>query len=53
MRGDGREFKNYREYMDTVNNEIFIIIMIETVECLKKLEEIVSVPEVYVLLVGP
>lgn len=53
MRGEWGEFKNYREYMDAVNEELLIIPMIETQESLDNIEEILSVPGVDVLLVGP
>jgi len=53
MRGEWGEFKNYREYMDAFNEQILVIPMIETMESLSNIEEIVSVPGVDVLLVGP
>lgn len=53
MRGEWGEFKNYREYMDAFNEQILIVPMIETMESLSNIEEIVSVPGVDVLLVGP
>jgi 4-hydroxy-2-oxoheptanedioate aldolase len=53
MRGEWGEFKNYREYMDTFNAQILVVPMIETMESLSNIEEIVSVPGVDVLLVGP
>jgi 4-hydroxy-2-oxoheptanedioate aldolase len=53
MRGEWGEFKNYREYMDTFNEQILVVPMIETMESLSNIEEIVSVPGVDVLLVGP
>jgi 4-hydroxy-2-oxoheptanedioate aldolase len=53
MRGEWGEFKNYREYMDAFNEQILIVPMIETKESLSNIEEIVSVPGVDVLLVGP
>ena len=53
MRGEWGEFENYREYMDAVNNELLIIPMIETMESLNNLDEILSVPGIDVLLVGP
>ena len=52
-RGEWGEFVDYREYMSTVNNELLIIPMIETMEALNKIDEILSVPGVDVLLVGP
>jgi hypothetical protein len=30
VRGEWGEFKNYRDYLDTVNNELVIVPMIET-----------------------
>ncbi|TFH17717.1 hypothetical protein E4H04_04525, partial [Candidatus Bathyarchaeota archaeon] len=53
MRGEWGEFKNYREYMDAFNEQILVIPMIETVESLTHIDDIVSVPGVDVLLVGP
>ncbi len=53
MRGEWGEFQNYREYMDAVNEQLLISPMIETVEALDNLEDILSVPGIDVLLVGP
>lgn len=53
VRGEWGKFENYREYMDTVNREVLIIPMIETVESLNNIDEILSVPGIDVLLVGP
>ncbi len=53
MRGEWGEFDNYREYMDAVNEELLIIPMIETVQAMNNMEEILSVPGIDVLLVGP
>jgi 2-keto-3-deoxy-L-rhamnonate aldolase RhmA len=53
MRGEWGKFENYREYMTAVNNELLIIPMIETVEALDNIDEILSVPGIDVLLVGP
>jgi 4-hydroxy-2-oxoheptanedioate aldolase len=53
MRGEWGEFKTYREYMDAFNEQILVVPMIETMESLSNIEEIVSVPGVDVLLVGP
>ena len=53
MRGEWGEFENYRKYMNAVNNEVLIIPMIETMESLGNLDEILSVPGIDVLLVGP
>ncbi len=52
-KGEWGEFGSYREYMDIVNEELVVIPMIETMESMANLEEIVSVPGVDVLLVGP
>jgi 2-keto-3-deoxy-L-rhamnonate aldolase RhmA len=52
-RGEWGEFDNYREYMSAVNKELLIIPMIETVEALNNIDEILSVPGVDVLLIGP
>ena len=53
MRGEWGEFKDFTEYMSTVNEEVLIIPMVETSKALKNLDEIVSVPGIDVLLVGP
>jgi 2-keto-3-deoxy-L-rhamnonate aldolase RhmA len=53
MRGEWGIFENYREYMSTVNDELLVIPMIETVEALNNINEILSVPGIDVLLVGP
>jgi 2-keto-3-deoxy-L-rhamnonate aldolase RhmA len=53
MTGEWGEFENYREYMDTVNRELLIVPMIETMESLNNMEDILSVPGIDVLLVGP
>jgi 2-keto-3-deoxy-L-rhamnonate aldolase RhmA len=52
-RGEWGKFDGYREYMDIVNEELVVIPMIETMESMGNLEDIVSVPEIDVLLVGP
>jgi 4-hydroxy-2-oxoheptanedioate aldolase len=52
-RGEWGAFKSYREYMDTVNNELVIVPMIETKQALENLDAIASVPGVDVLLIGP
>jgi len=52
-RGEWGEFKNYRDYMDTVNRELVIAPMIETNQSLENLDAIASVPGVDVLLIGP
>ena len=53
MRGEWGEFENYRDYMDAVNEELVIIPMIETVQAMNNIEEMLSVPGIDVLLVGP
>jgi 4-hydroxy-2-oxoheptanedioate aldolase len=53
MRGEWGKFENYREYMDAVNRQVLVIPMIETLESLKNIDEILSVPGIDVLLVGP
>jgi 2-keto-3-deoxy-L-rhamnonate aldolase RhmA len=54
QRGDwGRDFANYREYMDTANSEMLIVVMIETNTSLANVDEICAVPGIDVLLVGP
>ncbi len=49
----GREFSTYRDYMDTANNEMLIVVMIETNASFASIDEICSVPGIDVLLVGP
>jgi 2-keto-3-deoxy-L-rhamnonate aldolase RhmA len=53
QRGEWGEFKSYREYMDTVNDQLLVIPMIETIPALNSIEEILSVPGIDVLLIGP
>ena len=53
VRGEWGEFESYREYMDAVNQQLLIIPMIETVEAMDNLDDILSVPGIDVLLVGP
>jgi 2-keto-3-deoxy-L-rhamnonate aldolase RhmA len=53
MKGEWGKFENYRDYMDAVNREVLIIPMLETVESLNNIDEILSVPGIDVLLVGP
>ncbi len=53
VRGEWGEFKNYRDYLDAVNNGVVIVPMIETNEALENLDAIASVPGVDVLLIGP
>ena len=49
----GREFSNYREYMDTANDEMLIVVMIETNASFANIDQICSVPGIDVLLGGP
>ena len=53
MRGEWGEFDNFTEYMAAVNEQVLTIPMIETLKALKNLDEILSVPGIDVLLVGP
>jgi len=53
MRGEWGEFEDFTEYMSAVNEELLIIPMVETLKALKNLDEILSVPGIDVLLVGP
>src|SRR6201998_2386494 len=53
VRGEWGEFKNYRDYLDAVNNELVIVPMIATTHALKNLDAIASVAGIDVLLVGP
>jgi len=53
VRGDWGEYANYRDYLDAVNQQLLIIPMIETIEAMENIDDIVSVPGIDVLLVGP
>lgn len=54
QRGDwGKEFPDYRDYLDTANNEMLIVVMLETNVSLANIDEICSVPAIDVLLIGP
>ena len=53
VRGEWGEMENYRDYLDTVNEELLIIPMIETQRAIDNIEDILSVPGIDVLLVGP
>jgi 2-keto-3-deoxy-L-rhamnonate aldolase RhmA len=53
VRGEWGETKSYREYLDTVNEELLIIPMIETQQAIDNIDEILSVSRIDVLLVGP
>ena len=52
-RGEWGEYENFREQMSAVNEELLIIPMVETMKALSNLDEILSVPGIDVLLVGP
>ena len=52
-RGEWGEFAGYRDYLDTVNDQLVVIPMIETTESLDNIDDILSVPGIDVLLVGP
>ncbi len=52
-KGEWGKFDKYRDYMDTVNREVLIIPMIETIESMNNIDEILSVPGIDILLVGP
>jgi 4-hydroxy-2-oxoheptanedioate aldolase len=53
VRGEWGEQPTYRAYLDTVNRDLLIIPMIETKQALANLDEILRVPGLDVLLVGP
>ena len=53
IRGEWGEFPNYRDYLDAVNDQLVIIPMIETTEAMDNIDDILSVPGIDVLLVGP
>ncbi|MEM7078249.1 MAG: aldolase/citrate lyase family protein [Pseudomonadota bacterium] len=53
VRGEWGEYDSYRDYMDAVNEQLLIIPMIETVEAMDNLTDILSVPGIDVLLIGP
>lgn len=53
VRGEWGETKSYREYLDTVNEELLIIPMIETQQAIDNIDEILSVEGIDVLLIGP
>lgn len=52
-RGEFGEAADYRSYLDMVNEELLIIPMIETQQAIDNLDEILSVPGIDVLLIGP
>jgi 2-keto-3-deoxy-L-rhamnonate aldolase RhmA len=53
VRGEWGDFKEYRDYLDAVNDGLVIIPMIETNQAMENIDGILSVPGVDVLLVGP
>ena len=53
VRGEWGETKGYRDYLDTVNRDLLIVPMIETQQAIDNIDEILSVPGIDVLLVGP
>ncbi len=54
QRGEwGKEFPAYRDYLDTANSEMLIVVMIETKQSLANIDAICSTPGIDVLLVGP
>ncbi len=53
VKGEWGKYDKYRDYMDAVNREVLIIPMIETIESMNNMDEILSVPGIDVLLVGP
>jgi 4-hydroxy-2-oxoheptanedioate aldolase len=53
VRGEWGQIKDYRGYLDMVNDELVIIPMIETQQAIDNIDEILSVPGIDVLLVGP
>jgi 4-hydroxy-2-oxoheptanedioate aldolase len=53
VRGDWGEVTDYRSYMKMVNEELLIIPMIETRQAMNNIDQILSVPGIDVLLVGP
>jgi 4-hydroxy-2-oxoheptanedioate aldolase len=53
VRGEWGETKDYRSYLDMVNDELLIIPMIETQQAIDNIDDILSVPGIDVFLVGP
>ncbi|MDA1257493.1 MAG: aldolase/citrate lyase family protein [Chloroflexi bacterium] len=53
VRGEWGQTADYQAYMDAVNDGLLIIPMIETNEAISNIDDILSVPGVDVLLVGP
>jgi 4-hydroxy-2-oxoheptanedioate aldolase len=52
-RGEFGEAADYRSYLDMVNEELLIIPMIEAQQAIDNIDEILSVPGIDVLLIGP
>jgi 2-keto-3-deoxy-L-rhamnonate aldolase RhmA len=52
-RGDWGEFASFRAYASTVNKNVLVIPMIETMEAVNNIDEILLVPGIDVALVGP
>jgi 2-keto-3-deoxy-L-rhamnonate aldolase RhmA len=53
VRGEWGETTDYRGYLDAVNEGLLIVPMIETNQAIDNIDEILSVPGIDVLLVGP
>ena len=53
VRGEWGDFKEYRDYLDAVNQNLVIVPMLETNQAIENAEAIASVDGVDVLLVGP
>lgn len=53
VRGEWGQTKDFSSYLDMVNKELLIIPMIETQQAVNNIDEILSVPGIDVLLVGP
>ncbi len=53
VKGEWGEFDSYRDYMNAVNEQLLVIPMIETIEAMDNLDEILAVPGIDVLLIGP
>jgi 4-hydroxy-2-oxoheptanedioate aldolase len=53
VRGEWGDFKQYRDYLDAVNEGLLIAPMIETNQAIDNIEGILAVPGIDVLLIGP
>src|SRR5262245_56162152 len=53
VRGEWGETRDYRAYLDAVNEGLLIVPMIVTNQAIDNIDEILSVPGIDVLLVGP